>query len=178
VKFASLDNVLQLALANDALDRFLVAEPFYFQEARNDNAEPQNVVAAFDQLVLRYWQQTHDSQFPGRFVAALLKILATYPDRNRAIYVAAVWVWYYRFCLSKKQAQPEGLYADLFEIDMGAVALALQRQLELNKAELVQDTRWAGGTWNSQNGLWGPLMRTALVVRDKLGGPDFVPVNH
>ncbi|MFL6965444.1 MULTISPECIES: hypothetical protein [Pseudomonas] len=177
VKFASLDNVLLLALANDELDKFLVGEPFYFQEAKNDNAEPQNVVAAFDQLVLRYWQQTHDSQFPGRFVAALLKILATYPDRNRAIYVAAVWVWYYQFCLSKKQARPEGLYADLFEIDMGAVALALQRQLELNKAELVQDTRWTGASWNSQNGLWGPLMRTALVVRDKLGGPDFVPAN-
>ncbi|MCW1247669.1 hypothetical protein OC610_24855 [Pseudomonas sp. SAICEU22] len=174
---ANLDNVLLLALANDELDKFLVGEPFYFQEAKNDNAEPQNVVAAFDQLVLRYWQQTHDIQFPGRFVAALLKILATYPDRNRAIYVAAVWVWYYRFCLSKKQAQPGGLYADLFEIDMGAVALALQRQLELNKAELVQDTRWAGASWNSQNGLWGPLMRTALVVRDKLGGPDFVPAN-
>ncbi|AUM72583.1 hypothetical protein [Pseudomonas fluorescens] len=174
---ANLDNVLLLALANDELDKFLVGEPFYFQEARNDNEEPQNIVAAFDSLVLPYWQQTRDPQFPGRFVAALLKILATYPDRNRAIYVAAVWVWYYRFCLSKKQAQPAGLYADLFEIDMGAVALALQRQLELNKAELVQDTRWAGGTWNSQNGLWGPLMRTALAVRDKLGGPDFVPVN-
>lgn len=174
---ATLDDVLLLALANDELDKFLVGEPFYFQEAQNDNEEPQNIVAAFDLLVLRYWQQTRAPQFPGRFVAALLKILAAYPDRNRAIYVAAVWVWYYRFCLSKKQAQPEGIYADLFEVDMVAVALALQRQLELNKAELVQDTRWAGGTWNSQNGLWGPLMRTALAVRDKLGGPDFVPLN-
>ena len=174
---ATLDNVLLLALANDELDKFLVGEPFYFQVAKNDYEEPQNIVAAFDLLVLRYWQQTLDPQFPVRWVTALLKILATYPDRNRAIYVAASWVWYYRFCLSKKQAQPEGLYADLFEVDMGAVALALQRQLELNKAELVQDTRWAGGSWNSQNGLWGPLMRTALVVRDKLGGPDFVPAN-
>ncbi|MCP1442597.1 hypothetical protein J3D54_001729 [Pseudomonas sp. GGS8] len=171
------DNVLLLALANDELDKFLVGEPFYFQEAKNDYEEPQNIVVAFDLLVLRYWQQTRDANFPARFVAALLKILATYPDRNRAIYVAAVWVWYYRFCLSKKRAQPEGLYAELFEIDMGAVALALQRQLEINKAALILDTRWAGGSWNSQNGLWGPLMRTALNVRDKLGGPDFVPAN-
>ncbi|WP_339504297.1 hypothetical protein [Pseudomonas sp. RL_105y_Pfl2_101] len=175
---ANLDNVWQLALANDELDKFLVGERFYFQEAQNDNEEPQNIVAAFDLRVLRYWQQTRDPQFPERLVAALLKILASYPDRNRAIYVAAVWVWYYRLCLSKKQTQPEGLYADLFEVDMGAVALALQRQLELNKAELVQDTRWAGGSWNSQKGLWAPLMRTALGVRDQLGGPDFVPVNR
>jgi hypothetical protein len=172
-----LDNVLLLALANNELDKFLVGEPFYFQEAKSDNDEPQNVAAAFDLLVLRYWQETRNPQFPGRFVAALLKILTNYPDRNRAIYAAAVWVWYYRFCLSKKHATPDGLYADLFEIDMSVVALALQKQLESNKAALVIDTRWAGAVWNSQNGLWDPLMRTALVVRDKLGGPDFVPAN-
>jgi hypothetical protein len=174
---ANLDNVLLLALANDELDKFLVGEPFYFQEAKSDNDEPQNIVAAFDLLLLRYWQETHDPFFPARFVTALLKILATYPDRNRAIYAVAVWVWYYRFCLSKKHAQPQGLYAGLFEVDMSAVALALQGQLEANKAALVVDTRWAGAAWNSQHGLWDPLMRTALVVRDKLGGPDFVPFN-
>ena len=174
---ANLDNVLLLALANDELDKFLVGEPFYFQEAKSDNDEPQNIVAAFDLLLLRYWQQNHDPLFPERCVAALLKILATYPDRNRAIYAAVAWVWYYRFCLSKKHAQPEGLYAGLFEIDMSAVALALQGQLEANKVALGVDTRWAGAAWNSQHGLWDPLMRTALVVRDKLGGPDFVPFN-
>lgn len=166
--------MLLLALANNELDKFLVGELSYFQEAKSDNDEPQDVVAAFDLLVVRYWQETRDPQFPGKFVAALLTILATYPDRNRAIYAAAVWVWYYRFCLSKKHATLNGLYADLFEIDMGTVALALQKQLESNKPALVTDTRWAGAGWNSQNGLWDPLMRTALVVRDKLGGPDFV----
>lgn len=45
---ANLDNVLLLALANDELDKFLVGEPFYFQEAKNDYEEPQNIVAAFD----------------------------------------------------------------------------------------------------------------------------------
>ena len=50
---ANLDNVLLLALANDELDKFLVGEPFYFQEAKSDNDEPQNIVAAFD-LLLHY----------------------------------------------------------------------------------------------------------------------------
>ncbi|UXY50417.1 hypothetical protein [Pseudomonas tohonis] len=172
-----LDNVLLLALANDELDRFLVGEPFYFLEARSDNDEPQNVVAAFDQLVVPYWRETRDPAFPQRFVAALLKILATYPDRNRAIYLAHDWVWYYRFCLAKKRAQPEGPYGDLFEVDMSGVAVALQRQLEANKAALQADTRWAGAAWNSPDGMWTPLLRTAVTVRDKLGGPDFVPAN-
>lgn len=171
------DNVLLVALANDELDKFLVGEPGYFHEARNDNEEPQNVVAAFDLLVLRYWRQARDARFPARFVAALLGILAAYPDRNRAVYCAAAWVWYYRFCLSKKRARPEGPYADLFEIDLGAVALALRRQLEARKAALVADTRWAGNSHNSHDGLWGPLLRTALAVRDRLGGPDFVPAD-
>ena len=84
----------------------------------------------------------------------MLKILATYPDRNRAIYLAHDWVWYYRFCLAKKRAQPEGPYGDLFEVDMGGVAVALRRQLEANKAALQADTRWAGAAWNSPDGMW------------------------
>lgn len=68
-------------------------------------------------------------------------------------------------------------YADLFEVDLGAVALALRRQLEACKAALVADTRWAGNGHNSHDGLWGPLLRTALVVRDRLGRPDFVPAD-
>jgi hypothetical protein len=171
------DDPIAQILANDELDKFLVGEPFYFLETKNDNDEPQNVVAAFDQLLVPYWCETRDASFPARFVAALLTILATYPDRNRAIYIAHDWVWYYRFCLNKKRAQPDGLYAELFEIDMGGVAVALKRQLEINKADLIADTRWAGAAWNSQNGMWDPLMRTALMVRDKLGGPDFVPAN-
>lgn len=58
------DNVLLLALANDELDKFLVGEPFYFLEAKTDNDEPQNVVAAFDQLIMPHWRQTHDATFP------------------------------------------------------------------------------------------------------------------
>lgn len=169
------DNVLQLALNHNDLDKFIVGEPFYFQEAKADNEEPQNVAAAFDQLVMRYWLQTHDASFPGRWVAALLQALETYPDRNRAIYAVSDWVWYYRYCLAKKQSAPQGIYADLFVIDLSSVALVLKQQLEANKASLVADTRWAGAAWNSQSGLWEPLMRTALNVRDKLGGPDFVP---
>jgi len=106
---ANLDNVLLLALANDEWDKFLVGEPIYFQEAKSDNDEPQNVVAAFD-LLLHYWQQTHDPLFSARFVAALLKILVTYPDRNRAIYAAVAWVWYYRFCLSKKSTRNQKVF--------------------------------------------------------------------
>jgi len=171
------DNVLRLALANDELDKFIVGEPFYFQEAKVDNEEPQNVVAAFDQLVLPHWLLTRDSQFPGRVVGAMLRALATYPDRNRAIYAVSDWLWYYRFCLAKKRSQPQGMYAELFEIGMDAVALCLKQQLEIHKTDLISDTRWAGAAWNSKAGLWEPLMRTALNVRDKLGGPDFVPAN-
>lgn len=171
------DNVLLLALANGELDKFMVGEPFYFQEAKSDNEEPQNVGAAFDLLVVPYWRDTRDAAFPAHFVSALLSILATYPDRNRAIYAASDWLWYYRYCLSKKRAQPQGMYADLFEVDMTPVAVALKQQLEVNKAALSADIRWAGAPWNSATGLWQPLLRTALAVRDKLGGPDFVPAN-
>lgn len=168
-------NVLSLALANDELDRFLIGEPFYFLETKDDHDEPQNVVVAFDLLILHHWQETRDPAFPTLFVQALLKMLMDYPDCNRAIYMVQNWIWYYRYCLSKKRTQPDGLYADLFEIDMSSVAAALKQHMERHRAELTADTRWAGAAWNSSSGLWEPLVRTALDVRDKLGGPDFVP---
>jgi len=76
----SLDNVLLIALADDALDKFIVGEPFYFQEAKVDTQEPQNVMAAFD-LVLDYWMRTKDETFPDQFATAMLKALGTYPDK-------------------------------------------------------------------------------------------------
>lgn len=171
------DDVLLLALANNELDKFLVGEPLYFLEAKHDNDEPQNVVAAFDQLLVPYWRETRDACLPERFVDALLAILSTYHDRNRAIYIAHDWVWYYRFCLNKKRGKPDSLYTALFEVDMSSVASALKQQLEINKTNLIADTRWAGAAWNSHNGMWGPLMLTALMVRDRLDGPNFVPAN-
>lgn len=171
------DGVLALALAHDELDRFLVGEPFYFFETKDDNDDPQNVVVAFDLLLLPYWRETRDPLFPKHFADALLQMLKTYPDTNRAIYMAHRWIWYYQSCIGEKRMKPGGLYADLFEVDLTAVALVLKDKLEANKAGLITDTRWAGAGWNSKRGLWDPLVRTAIGVRDKLGGPDFVPPN-
>lgn len=173
----NLDNVLLIALSDDALDKFIVGEPFYFQEAKTDTDEPQNVIAAFDLLVLNYWTKTKDETFPGKLEAAMLKALATYPDKNRAIYAVSDWIQYYCYCLIQKKSNPNGVYRELFEMDTDRVAGALKHELEVNKAELITDTRWAGALWNSKQGLWEPLMRTALGVRDKYAGPDFVPNN-
>lgn len=171
------DNVLERALRNNELDKFLVGEPFYFMETKDDNDEPQNVIVSIALLFLPYIRATGDSNFPLKFTLALIKMLENYPDRNRAIYMAQRWVWGYRYCLSQKHVKPQGPYADLFECNMNAVATVLKQQLEANKADLMTDTRWAGQSWNSNNGLWEPMMDAALIVRDELGGPDFVPSN-
>lgn len=170
------DDILAIALANGELDKFLVGEPFYFFETKDDNDDPQNVVVAFDLLFMPYFR-AGDKLFQATLVTSLVKMLETYPDRDRAIYMAQRWIWYYRFCISKRNAQPQGVYAALPDIDLTAPSMVLKRQMEANKAELIEDIRWAGATWNSKYGLWEPLVRTALHVRDKLGGPDYVPTN-
>ncbi len=171
------NDVLKLALDNDELDRFVVGEPFYFLEARVDNEEPQNIPQAFDQLLLPHWREAGDPLLWQRWIAGMLKVLRDYPDANRAIYSVANWLWYYHYCLGKKRVQPEGSYADLPELDLGAVALALQLRMAERKDELIADTRWAGAAWNSPQGIWAPLLRLARAVRDNLAGPDFVPIN-
>lgn len=171
----SQDDLLILALENDELDRFLAGEPFYFFETKDDNDDPQNVVVAFDLLILPYWRDTCAPLFPKRFADTLLQILKKYPDTNRAIYMACRWIWYYQCCRSEKRIKPAALYSDLFEVDLTTVASVLKDKLEANKADLIIDTRWAGAEWNSKNGVWDRLVRTAIGVRDKLGVPDFVP---
>ncbi|WP_346830266.1 hypothetical protein ABDX87_24870 [Pseudomonas abietaniphila] len=167
-------NVLELALHHDEFDRFLAGEPFYFLETKDDNAEPQNVVVAFDQLFMPQFNAC-DASFPAEFVRALVKLLESYPDPNRAVYMAQRWIWYYCYCLTKKAAQPDGPYAALPTLDLSAVSVTLKQRLVERRAELTADQRWAGAPWNSNAGLWGPLVRTAHHVRDKLNGPDYVP---
>ena len=171
------DDLIQRALDHDEMDRFVVGEPFYFLEARVDNEEPQNIPQAFDQLLLPHWREGRDPLLWQRWIAGMLKALRDHPDANRAIYSVANWLWYYHHCLGKKRAQPDGSYADLPELDLGAVALALQLCMAERKDELITDTRWAGAAWNSPQGIWAPLLRLARAVRDNLAGPDFVPVN-
>lgn len=167
-------NVLELSLRNDEFDKFLVGEPFYFLETKDDNNDPQNVIVAFDMLIMPQFK-ARNTALAERFVQALLSLITDYPDRNRAIYMASNWVWCYRYLLEKKQMQLDGQYAALPIIDLSAVADALKSSLEEQKEELMADSRWAGALWNSHHGLWEPLIRTARHVRDKLGGPDFVP---
>jgi hypothetical protein len=173
----NLDNVLLIALVDGALDKFIVGEPFYFQEAKRDTDEPQNVRAAFNLLVLEYWTKTKDKTLPGELVTAMLIVLKTYPDKNRAIYAVSDWIWFYHDCLAQKRLNPNGKYRELFEMDTHVFAGMLKQELEVNKAELITDTRWGGASWNSKQELWEPLMRLASWGRDKLEGPNFVPNN-
>jgi hypothetical protein len=169
-------DALARALANNELNKFLIGESPYFFEAKSDNDEPQNVSAAFDLLVLPYWKRTGDPNFPARLFGGLVDLLKSYPDKNRAIYVAHDWIWYYLYCLTKKRAQPNGVYSDLLDADLNALAASLKAELESNKQSLSGDTRWAGATWNSTNGMWGPLLKVSEAVV-KLGGANFVPDN-
>lgn len=169
--------LLTEALAQHCLELFLVGEPPWFFDVKAEFDEPQKVMQAFDILVYPYWKTHHDPAFPEAFANALFSMLMMYPDRNRAIYIAHDWIWYYRYCLNKKRLNPEGLYADLFEVDLTSVAALLKSLLESNKEELIKDTRWAGEPRNSQQGMWAPLLRSSKNVRDNLRGPDFVPDN-
>lgn len=164
----------------DAIDKgeeakFLVGEPPYFVEAKNDNEEPQNVNDAFNLIIFAAWEEFRDPRIPESFLGGLEELLRAYPDPNKAIYVVCDWVWFYRYCLNDKANNPNSAYKSLFEVDLRGIALLLREMLEKNKLSLEQDRRWAGAEWNSQNGLWSPLLRQAVAVKDSLGGPDFVP---
>ena len=133
--------------------------------------------AAFDLLVLPLWTARRDAAIPAALVAGLLRLLAAHPDPNRAAYVASSWIWYALHCLDKKRKDLAGRDGDLFAIDFTPVAAPLKAAVEARKDALVADPRWAGAAWNSPDGLWTPLVRTAIAVRDRLAGPDFVPTN-
>ncbi len=47
----------------------------------------------------------------------------------------------------------------------------MQDATTMNRRETAKQKIWAGAAWNSEAGLWDPLVRTAHHVRDKLNGP-------
>lgn len=169
------ENIFSKAFLNNEIDKFLVGELPYFFEAKSDDDEPQNVRQAFDSLIVPLWKKTHSEEIPLRLFSALGDVIERYPDKNRALYVAHDWLWYYSFCLNKKRKDPSGYYGDLFEVDISDLAARLKVNVEMSKKSLVGDHRWAGAAWNSQDGMWTPLLRISTQVRDVLGGPDFVP---
>lgn len=163
------------ALRKNELHRYVAGEPPYFVHTQSDNPEPQNVVQAFDTQVYPYWLRTHDAQLPDLLADALVRMLKEHPDPNRAVYLACTWLWYLRNCEDKRDKAPQGHYKDVPPMDLSDVALLLQRRASERSAELAQDTRWAGASWNSDNGLWGPIVKTTTFIRDHLKGPDAVP---
>lgn len=173
---SSLDKTLLIhALERNEVDKFIVGEQPYFVPAKVEKEEPQNIIQAFDLVLYPYWLATKDGDLPGKIENAFLSLIDNYHDRNRAIYCVITWIWYYKYCESKKIAQLAGYYSNLFELKLDTVSNRLRKALEENRTELIADQRWAGGTWNSDNGMWLPLTRVATVVREKLSGPDFVP---
>jgi len=160
----------EMALKNHELDHFVAGV-----HAQVDNEEPQNVRQAFDLQVYPTIRKTQDPSLPDQLADALIKMIHTHLDTNRALYLAYKWIWYCRYIEQKKAMDPTGFYVDLPVFDFSDVALLLQKQTAAHAASLKQDTRWAGAAWNSAAGLWEPIIKTAQNVRDKLSGPDCVP---
>lgn len=169
------NNPLLAALANGELHKLLLGYAPYFFDGRSENEEPQNVNLVFDLLMLPYWESGQHPEFPAIFKNGLLTMLEHNIDMTEAIYIAADWLWYYHYCLQQKRQRPDGQYARLFEIDLGDVGVQLKRLMQRHRQDLMHDLRWAGAAWNSDSGMWQPLLRSAINVRDKLHGPDFVP---
>ena len=162
------------AIVANELPKLLIGDPPYFFDSKTDEIRPQNFQQVLDRILLPYWSSTHDPDLPSQFLSSLMTLLQNYTDRNKALFAVSSWIWCYRSCVSRKEEQPAGFYAALFEVDLSPAAELLRRKLEECKQDLLTDTRWAGASWNSQAGLWEPIVRTAQVVRDKLNGPDYI----
>lgn len=166
------------ALEEAAVTDFLAGTPPYFFEAKVDNEEPQNVNEAFNLAILPAWRESYDERIPTAFANGLQHLLKDNQDPNKAIYLTCYWLWLYTYYLKDKHSNPDSAYGDLFEVDLSDTAALLKEALEINSASLKSDLRWAGAEWNSKEGLWEPLVRLAIVVKDQLEGPDFVPVTE
>lgn len=175
----TIDNfdILYDALNKHKFDNFLLGAPPYFFESKTDNDEPQNVPQAFDLLIIPYCNKERNTEFPKIFENSLMKILTEESDRNRSIYVAHDWIWYFLYCKNEGKLRPNGIYKDLFELNLTEISPTIKFLMEKNKDELIADKRWGGANWNSKNGMWDPLIRMAKDIRDNLKGPDFVPRN-
>lgn len=169
------EKLFHQAIFKNELWRLLIGDPPYYFESKSGNEEPQDVQQAFDLSLLPYWKRTKAQSLPCVFCESLAYLITNYEDKNRAIYTAIDWIWYYTYCLEKIRSNPEAHLEDIFLADIGSVAPIIKKAIEERKEELIADKRWAGAPWNSSAGLWEPIVRTAKAIRDNLGGADVVP---
>lgn len=163
----SLQNkAIRKAILNNQLDLFLIGRGGYRISGSTDLPLPNDFNLCWRSEIIPY-SHLAGSEFARQLGSSLFELLNFEPDINLGLYALSAHLNWYYFFRSQELVR--------FELDLEGLAEKFKERLYDRKELLIQDNRWAGVGWNSEFGLWEPVVNTAKFIKKAYNGIDFEP---
>ncbi len=159
---------IQTAIDRNELPLFLKGVNDYKVIGRSDMNEPNDYLACWEQEIIPY-SKTNSEILAKTIPSALAILLNDKSDIDCNIYTVVNHIFWYYYFKNKQTIS--------FEISLNEISRQLKETLLSNKQNLRTDKRWGGAEWNSESGLWEPIIRVAVAIKDQYQGIDFMPEN-
>lgn len=158
-----MNNLFEKALASQEVEKFFLGEDGYFIEDVSGYIEPQCVSVALRAHLIPYTEINPEAW--GVVEKKLIQLLSLPNDKNKTLYVVMDWIFYCQEYFLECMARGK-INGPL--IDLSKLAAMIDFSMKENQSSLSRDFRWAGGSWNSDAGLWVPMNRSIDKIKSRL----------
>lgn len=155
--------IIKEAIEKNELSSFLCGNLNYKLQGREDNSEPTDFLYCWESEIIPYSKE--NLSLGSDLDNAMMELLENNESFIIGIYTVVNTIfWYYYF---KKKGSIS------FELELIKLRDKLISVLSENKGKLQSTKLWAGVDWNSKDGLWEPIQRIALSIKDNYDGINF-----
>jgi hypothetical protein len=148
---------------------FISGEQPYFFGSPHGGDDPQNAFGGYSsqfyEIVSALQRgEVVDLTVFETFFRELRDYLLLEADPNKQLYITIDWIWTFLDRLNEIPPEAIDRVQPIFGmIERNAFVSLFRAELVRGEHRLLHDQRWAGATWNSDNGLFGPLSRKIAI---------------
>jgi len=155
---------IEKALGKSELVNFLRGDNNYKLHQRNENADINDFMYCWDSEIIPFSKL--NNSIGTKLGDALYDLLLDVNNVEINIYTTVNTLFWYYYHRNNGRID--------FNIPLCSIEKKLKEQIKLNKNKLTSCQKWAGETWNSNDGLWSPIQKIAVKIRDEYHGINFV----
>jgi hypothetical protein len=160
-------NLIIKAIEKDEFDLFLMGYGNYRCQGSSDLWEPNDFVLCWNTEIIPYANTGKNDILEKKMMDALYKLSNREKDINLEVYTIILTINWYYFYKSQNRID--------FKMDLVDFSILLKDKLKRQKDKLQKDYRWGGEKWNSNDGLWEPLINTLTFIINKYDGINCIP---
>jgi len=143
--------MIEEAIKKGELHLFLIGKGEYKCHGRSDYPDPTDYLACWEKEIIPYFNENNSIESVLRLYNSIIMLFDYANDINLGLYSIAAHIEWCNYFEKGKKIQ--------FSLDWKSIAEKLKLAVEINKERLIADKRWAGAEWNSNQGLYEPIIR-------------------